>query len=201
MVKKKLKLKKRVLYKLLVSINLLIAIIILFLSSYYIYTNSRKINYYNKNTTDYSYLKIEEMSDSFATIGNKELHFVKDHNNIYIIAIETKEKAKYQEIIDYTYGKTKNKKNLQVYGYPINTNTKIKDLAIKYINKFLSLEERLEINKNNYHKYFGSTYLDTTINSYYKFNYIVFILFLLFLVVLSLFIKIIFCGGFKKKNE
>lgn len=201
MVKKKLKLKKRVFYKLILSINLLMAILILFISSYYIYTSSRKITYYTNKSEEYSYLKIEEMSDSFAVIDNKELHFAKDSNNIYVIAIAKNDLKKYQALIDYTYGKSKEKKTITVYGYPVNINSRIKDLVIKYINKFLSYEERLDINKNNYDKYLGTTYLDTTINSFYKFNYIVFILFLLFIIVLGIFIKIIFFGGHKKENE
>ena len=201
MVKKKLKLKKNIFYKLIISPIFLLVMVILFTSSYFIYTTSRKIPYYTKSSKIYSYLEIEEMSESFASMGQKELHFVKDKKNIYVIAINKKDQKKYQEIIDYTYVKTKEKKSLKIFGYPIEKNTQIKNLEIKYINKFLSYEEKIEINKNNYPIYLASTYLDTTINPFYKFNYIVFILLLLLVIVTYLFIKVIFFKGSEQTSE
>lgn len=201
MVKKKLKLKKNIFYKLILSTIFLLVMIVLFTSSYFIYTTNRKIPYYTKDSQNYSYLEIEEMSESFARIGKKELHFVRDKKNIYVIAINKKDQKKYQEMIDYTYEKSKEKKKLKIFGYPIEKNTQIKNLEIKYINKFLSYEEKIEINENNYQTYLANTYLDTTINSFYKFNYIVFILLLLLAIVTYLFIKVIFFKGSEKISE
>lgn len=201
MIKKKLKLKKRIFYKFIFSITLLIVIFILFVSSYFIYTKSRKIEYYNSKSRDYSYLEIEEMSDSFADIGDRELHFVKDKKNIYVVAISKNKKKEYQNIINYTYGKTKKKQIIKLYGYPINKNGQIKKLEIKYINKFLPYEERVDINSRNYNQYLFNTYLDTAINPLYQFNYIVFLLLLLFAFMLFIFIKVIFFKGSEKANE
>lgn len=167
----------------MMTIMLLFMMFVLFLSSYYIYTKSRKEIHYDKKTTDYSYLEINEMSDSFAIVDNKELHFVKDKNNIYMIAIKKEEKEKYQRIINYTYGKTKNKTKLKIAGFPIKINKEIKTLSIKYINHFLSYENRVDINEKNYEEYLPLTYLDTTIQEFYGFNYIVFFLFLLFILL------------------
>ena len=138
MVKRKLKLRKNVLSKIIIFLILVSIMILLFFASYYIYTNSRKDIVYKKNVYQYSYLVIDEMSDSFAIVDNKELHFVKSKNSIYIVAIDGRDKEKYTGIIDYTYGKTKDVKQNKIYGYPIKVNTKIQNLAVKYINYFLS---------------------------------------------------------------
>lgn len=197
--KKRLKLKRKILKKITILMILLI-LGILFYSTYYIYNNSRKIEEYNKNTTAYSYLTIKEMSKAFAIIDSKELHFIKDNkNNIYIIAILKKDKNKYQEIIDYTYGKIDKIKLVKVYGLPIKSNNEIKRLVIKYINKFLPLQEKVPINKENYNKYLPDTIFDTTIKENYEFNYIVFILFLIFGIFFLLLIKIIFLKKYQKK--
>ncbi len=188
MVKRKLKLRKNVLSKIIIFLILVSIMILLFFASYYIYTNSRKDIVYKKNVYQYSYLVIDEMSDSFAIVDNKELHFVKSKNNIYIVAIDGRDKEKYTGIIDYTYGKTKDVKQTKIYGYPIKVNTKIQNLAVKYINDFLSYEDKIDIDINNYSKYFPDTYLDTTIHEFYKFNYIVFFLLLLVLFILILFV-------------
>ncbi len=196
--KKRLKLKKKVLKKFIILIILLI-LGILFYITYYIYNDSRKIEEYNKNTNTYSYLIIKEMSEAFATIDSKELHFIKDKkNNTYIIAILKKDKNKYQKIIDYTYDKIDKTKLVKVYGLPIKSNDEIKRLVIKYINKFLPLQEKIPINEENYNKYLPNTILDTTIKENYNFNYIVFILFLIFGIFFLLLIKLIF---FKKIPE
>ncbi len=195
MAKKKLKLKKSILYRFTFSIIFLIIICILFFSSYFIYTKSRKIAYYTSKNKDYSYLEIVEMSDSFADIGNKELHFVRDNKNIYVVAISKKEIKGYQNVMNYTYGKTKERKTMKIYGYPISKNNQIKKLEMKYINYFLPYEERININYHNYNQYLFDTYLDTTINPLYQFNYIVFLLLLLFAILLFIFIKIIVFKG------
>lgn len=197
MTKKKLKLKKRVLYQLIFSI----IICILFFSSYFIYTKSRKIAYYSNKNNSYSYLEIEEMSDRFADLGDKELHFVRAKKKIYVIAISKQKTKKYQNIINYTYGKTKKGKTMKVYGYPLKKNNKIKKLEMKYINYFLPYEERININNHNYNQYLFNTYLDTTINPLYQFNYIVFLLLLLFVIVLFIFIKMMFFKGSEDREK
>lgn len=200
MVKKKLKLKKTIFYKFIFSIVLLIIIFLLFISSYFIYKKGREVTYYNSKSRDYSYLEIEEMSDGFADIGDRELHFVRNKKNIYVVAISKKKIKEYQNIINYTYGETKEKKVIKIYGYPINKNDKIKKLEMKYINKFLPYDERVDINSQNYNRYLFNTYLDTAINPLYQFNYIVFILLLLFALMLFIFIKVIFFKGSEKNN-
>ena len=178
--KKRLKLKKSVI-KTLIVLSIFLVLCFLFYITYYIYNNSRKIEEYNKNTSNYSYLTIKEMSEAFATIDQKQLHFIKNiKNNIYIVAIPKKYENKYQEIIDYTYRKTNKTKTIKVYGLPIKANREIKDLVIKYINKFLPFQEQIPITNENYKEYIPNTILDTTIKETYTFNYIVFILFLIF---------------------
>ncbi len=196
MKKKKLRLKKTVIFKLVIMAFILV-MLILFYASFYIYSNNRKINYFS-NKKDYSYIVINKMSDSFATISNKQLHFVKDKNNeLYVIAIYKKDISKYQSIIDYTYGKKDTSKNKKVYVYPIKNSDAIKNVSIKYINKFLPFDERIDLDLDNYDKYLSKYYLDTTYKTYYKFNYIVFILFLLVIIIIFIIISYIL----KKKNE
>ncbi len=197
--KKRLKLKKSVLKKFILLIILFI-LILLFYITYYIYSNSRIIEEYDKNTNTYSYLIIKEMSEVFATIDSKELHFIKDKKNrTYIIAVPKKDKNKYRKIIDYTYGKIDKTKSVKVYGLPIKSNNEIKKLVIKYINKFLPLQEKIPITEENYNKYLPNTILDTTIKENYNFNYIVFILFLIFGIFFLLLIKLIFFKKYQKK--
>lgn len=207
MIKKKLKLKKKVFYLLLVFMSFFL-LFLLFYATYFIYMKSQKVGYYQKNNTNYSFLIISEMSDAFAEVGQKEFHFVKDlESHVYIVAISKDEKKKYQGIIDYTYGKSNHKEQIKVYGYPILENEQIHRLIIKYINKFLPYEEHLDISEENYSNYFFNTYLDTTIQKMDQFNIIVFLLFLLFILFFYLFIKILWIekrkiyDGKKRKDQ
>ncbi len=199
--KLKLKLKKNILNKIVIFIIFICVLIAMFLITFYVYCNSREIDSYNKNKIDYSYIEIYKMSDSFAVIDNKELHFVIDkHNNIYIIAIYKSDIDKYKAIIDYSYGRIKKSKSIKVYGLPIKQNNEIKDLVIKYVNNFLSYGEKIPITLENYNEYIPDTFLDTTVSYYYKFNYVVFLLFLIFGIIFLIFIKVMFFKKIDEKN-
>lgn len=196
MKRKKVRLKRSIIKNFLILIIFSFILSFLFSATYYIYMNARKIDKYNKKTEEYSYLEIEKMSDKFAEIENRELHFARDkYGALYIIAINSKEIDKYKAMIEYTYGRGEKTKPIKLYGLPVKVNKELKELVMSNINKFLSSKEQININDKNYEEYFPSTFLDTTIKENYKFNYVVFLLFLICFLIFLMLIKILF---FKK---
>ncbi len=169
--KKKLKLKKKVI-TFLVALMFLIISFIMFHFAYYIYYNSRKINYYN-GKQEYSYITPTYITKPIAEYKDGKFYLVTDKNNsIFCVYIKNKKINKIE----------KNKKN--IYGYPVEIDDNLKNIIIKDYNKTLSLDEKVNINEKNYYKYTTKYYLDSSVNTVYKFNYIVFILMLLFIIFL-----------------
>ena len=121
--------------------------------------------------------------------------------NLYVVLIDSNKISKYKDIIDYTYGKNNNEKSIKLYVYPIKYSNDIKKLSLKYVNRFLPYEEKINVDEDTFEKYFGKYYLDTGIKTTYKFNYIVFILFLLVLIFIALIIKYVIKSKKNKKKE
>ena len=70
---------------------------------------------------------------------------------------------KYKEIIDYTYERTeKVPEPVKIYGYPVITDTDIKNMAIKNIVNFVPSYNEITINEENYEVYLTNSYLDST---------------------------------------
>ena len=119
-----------------------------------------------------------------------------------MIAIKTSDYDKYKPNIDYTYGRTeKVPDQVTVYGYPIEISTKIKELAIKNITKFVPIENEIEINDKNFEEYLTNTYLDTTIEKQDELNYYVIVLLLVALVIFLVLVYTIFERDKTKTKE
>ena len=184
--------------KLLLCLLYLIVITILFVASYSIYKSNNNIISFNKvkKTNDYSYIKASYMSDKFAYYkeSNIGIHYVKEIEetgkwHIYIVAINEDNISKYQKLIDYSNGKIKEEvKPIKLYGYPVLTNDKLKELTIKHINEVLPKENEVVINNDNYNYYLTNCYLDTTQVKSEDFNPILFISLLLILIMIFLMI-------------
>lgn len=199
MKQRKRKLKRSIIKKFFIFLIFTVILCFLFYMTYYIYMEMRAISKYNKKVQEYSYLEIEKMSDKFAEIENKEFHFVRDkYNVIYIISIDNNKLDKYENMIEYTYGKREKVDSIKLYGLPVRVSQELKQLIINNINKFLSFNEQMDITVENYEEYLPITFLDTTIKEQYKFNYVVFLLFLIFSILFLLLIKLLF---FKKLDE
>lgn len=191
---------KRIVIKLLLSFIYLSIIGILFYSAFTIFTEEKKIVKWREveKTNQYTYLEITQMSEAFAKIGNKQIHFVMEKETsgawyTYLIAINEKDYDKYKDIIDYTYERTTTKPDsMKVYGYPVKITKKMKALAIQNITKFVPVENEIKITEDNFVQYLTDTYLDTTIEKIDSFNYYVVILLLGAFVIFIIFIYTIF---------
>lgn len=191
---------KRIIIKLLLSFVYLSIIGILCYSAFTIFTEEKKIVKWSEveKTNQYTYLEITQMSEAFAKIGNKQIHFVMEKEtsgawHTYLIAINEEYYSKYKDIIDYTYERTTTKpENMKVYGYPIKITKKMKSLAIQNITKFVPVENEIKITNDNFEQYLTDTYLDTTIEKIDSFNYYVVILLLGAFVIFIIFIYTIF---------
>lgn len=199
MSKYKKKKKIRLLIKLLLCFIYLFIICILCFASFKIFQEEEKIVPWSEvqKTNQYSYLEIFEMSEAFAELPkeNKQIHFVMEKEetgewHTYLIAIKKEDYPKYKAIIDYTYERGDiAPSKIKVYGYPIEINNNIKELAIKNITNFVPIENEVILTNENFENYLTNTYLDTTLQKTHEFNY--FVLTLL-LVALALFILLIF---------
>jgi len=199
---KKKEVKKQNSFRFLIKMSLcLIYLVVAFILAYCafnIYTVERKPIKWEKvsNTKDYAYIDIDKMSEKFATIDTKkEIHFIIDEEkktglwHIYLLAIEEKDYKKYKKIIDYSYGRVEEKpKPVRVYGYPTATSVELKKLTIKNYKNFVSFENEVELNLNNFNEYLTNTYLDSTKKQEQNFNWIVVILLILELVLFVLII-------------
>ncbi len=210
MAKKNYRNKKIILIKLILSVIYLSVIAILLYSSFKIFTEDKKIVEWKniEKTNQYAYLEINQMSEAFAKIGNKQIHFVMEKEvsgawHTYLIAINSKDYSKYKQIIDYTYERVKvSPKTIKVYGYPVEIPKKIKTLAIKNIKNFVPVENEVIINDDNFEKYLTNTYLDTTQEKLDTLNYRVLILLISALIIFLILIYTIFDKSTKlEKNE
>lgn len=188
--------KKNTLFKLLLCILYIFVIVVLIYSSYSIFKDEDKIVSWKDvtKTNQYAYLEITQMSEAFAQINDKQIHFVMEKESTgawhtYLIAIKKDDYNKYKNIIDFTYERTKESpKPVKVYGYPKEIPSNVKSLAIKNITKFVPIENQVVINDKNFEKYLTNTYLDTTMEKTHPFNYYVLILlimsFVMFIVII-----------------
>ncbi|MBO5414920.1 MAG: hypothetical protein J6A17_04760 [Bacilli bacterium] len=191
---------KRIVIKLLLSLIYLSIIGVLVYSAFMIFTEEKKIVKWTEveKTDQYTYLEIDQMSEAFAKIDDKQIHFIMDKESTgawhtYLIAINEKDYDKYKTVIDYTYERVKEKpETIKVYGYPVKITKDIKTLAIKNITKFVPVENEIQIKEDNFEKYLTNTYLDTTIEKQEEFNYYVLVLLLGALVIFIVFIYTIF---------
>lgn len=187
---------KNISTKILLCILYLFVIGVLVYSAYSIFKDEDKIVSWKdvEKTSQYAYIEITQMSEAFAQIDNKQIHFVMEKESTgawhtYLIAINKDDYNKYKDIIDFTYERTnKSPKTIKAYGYPRKILTSIKKLAIKNITNFVPIENQVVINEKNFNKYLTNTYLDTTIEKTHTFNYYVLILlimsFIIFIVII-----------------
>ena len=151
------------------------------------------------DTKDYTYIDIDKMSEKFATIDQKkDIHFMIDEEkngvwHIYLLAISKQDYKKYKEIIDYSYERINEKpKPVRVYGYPVEIPEELKELTLKNYKNFVSFENQVELNLENFNEYLTNAYLDSTKKKEHNFNWIVVILMLLDVVLFILIIVTIF---------
>lgn len=187
---------KNISTKILLCILYLFVIGVLVYSAYSIFKDEDKIVSWKdvETTSQYAYIEITQMSEAFAQIDNKQIHFVMEKESTgawhtYLIAINKDDYNKYKDIIDFTYERTKKSpKTIKAYGYPRKIPTSIKKLAIKNITNFVPIENQVVINEKNFDKYLTNTYLDTTVEKTHTFNYYVLILlimsFIIFIVII-----------------
>ena len=158
--------------RLLLSVIYLMIITILFVCGFKIYKEYNDPHPYQETTStdEYAYIEVSKMSDKFAYSEktNIGIHFVVEREDTgiwhtYLIAIDEKNIGKYQKLIDYSNGKTQEiPRTIKVYGYPVNVNDQIKEMAIKNINNFLPSTNEVKITNDNYEDYLTNSYLDTT---------------------------------------
>lgn len=196
----KKKSKKSWLIKLLLSFIYLGIIFILVYSAYQLFLDDQKeINWKDvKETDEYAWLEIYQMSEAFAEIDEKQIHFVMEKEetgawHTYLIAIDKGDYNKYKDIIDYTYERTAiAPKSVRVYGYPVEINEELKKLAIQNITNFVPVENQIVITTDNFETYLTNTYLDTTIEKVHLFNNSILILLLMALILFIILIMTIF---------
>lgn len=194
------KLIKRVIIKLILVLIYSSIIGALVYSSFKLFSEDRKIVEWKdvEKTNQYTYLEFDQMSEAFAKIGDKQIHFVREKESsgawhTYLIAINSSDYNKYKSNIDYTYKRIETAPNpIKVYGYPVEIPNKVKELAIKNITKFVPIENEIKITNDNFEDYLTSTYLDTTVEKQETLNYYVIILLLIALVILGVLIYTIF---------
>ena len=196
--KKNKKARQRLIIKLALCLFYLLIIFILCFSAFKLLQKDQEIVPWKivSRTTQYSYIKISQMSEAFAEIKNegKTIHYVIEEEktgawHTYLLAINKKDYNKYKNIIDYTYQRTTTiPKSIKVYGYPVFISDNIKSLAIKNISKFLPVENQVVLDNNNFEQYMTNTYLDTTKSEVHVFNKFILILLLLALILLILLI-------------
>ena len=200
---------KRIILKLILVIIYSCIIGILVYSSFQLFSEDRKIVAWKdvEKTDQYTYLEFDQMSEAFAKIGDKQIHFVREKEktgawHTYLIAIKISDYDKYKANIDYTYKRTEIiPESIKVYGYPVEIPTKVKELAIKNIDKFVPIENEVKIDNNNFEEYLTNTYLDTTIEKQEQLNYYVIVLLLVSLVIFAILIYTIFeCDKNKTKK-
>lgn len=194
--------KSRIIVKIVLCMIYLFIIGILFLSSFELYQKDREIIKWSdvEKSDQYSYLKISQMSEAFATIdhGKKQIHFVIEEDNdgswhTYLVAIDQQDYDKYKEIIDYTYERIeKRPTEITLYGYPKEITNQIKTLAIKNIANFVPIENQIMLTDENFYRYLTSTYLDTTMDRVQNTNYTIVLLMSLILIILVLLVLTIF---------
>lgn len=187
--------------KLLLSVIYLMIITILFVCGYKIYNDlNNPISYQDTTSTDdYSYIEVSKMSDKFAYSAktNIGMHFVIEREDTgiwhtYIIALDEKNIDKYKKIIAYSKGETNTiPKPIKVYGYPVNTNDQLKEMAIKNINNFLPSTNEVKITNDNYEEYLTNSYLDTTQEKQEVISPMLTLIFVLFIVVIILLLLVI----------
>lgn len=188
--------------KMFVIIFYLIVITILFVCTYTVYKNTEAILPWDeaKSVNDYTYIEISKMSEKFAFYSEKNIgiHFVIEKEetgrwHTYLVAINEADYDKFKDIIDYSYDRTSTiPEPIKVYGYPVNIDETIKNLAIKDINNFLPSENEVTITKDNYETYLTNSYLDTTIARKKDINpLLITTIFLLVVFLIQLFLTLI----------
>ena len=158
--------------RLMLSVIYLMIITVLFVCGYKIYKDNNDAKPYQEATsTDvYSYIEVSKMSEKFAysQSTNVGIHFVVEREDTgiwhtYLIAINEDKIGKYEDLIKYGKGEISTiPKPIKVYGYPVNINNNIKEMAIKNINNFLPSYNEVKITNENYEEYLTNSYLDTT---------------------------------------
>ena len=195
MPKKKIKVK----IKLFLSLIYLIVMAILFVAAYKIYRDDRREISWDKvtSTKDYTSLEISKMSEAFAKIDNKQVHFVivldkDDVYRSYLIAIDKKTYKNYKNIINYSYGKIDKVDKIKVLGYPRVISKELKKLTLDNYKKFLPNDNSIELTDKNFNKYITNTYLDTTVKKGSNTNYIVIVLLVLIVILFILLLATLF---------
>lgn len=194
--------EKRLFIKLSMCIIYLIIITILSVFIYKMYTEETTLTPWDKveSSDEYTYIKITKMSEKFAFYEKKNLgiHFVTQEEDTgqwhtYLVGIDENEYNKYKKIIDYSYGRIKEKPEpIKAYGYPVVISQELKELAIKNITKYISSENEIIINDDNYETYLTNSYLDTTQSHIDILSPALYVMLLLLVIVLLLLVTTIF---------
>lgn len=194
--------EKRLGIKMFVCAVYLITITILFVCSFRLFQEKKNVTPWSEvqNVEDYTYIEVSKMSEKFAYYeeANIGIHFVIEKEetgqwHTYLIAIDENDYNKYKNIIDYTYERTTTvPEPIRVYGYPVITNEKIKELAIKNISNFVPAENEVKITEENYETYLTNSYLDTTQGRKDRFSIILFLSLMLLFTVIGLLIVTFF---------
>lgn len=193
--------EKRLGIKILICAVYLVVMTLLFVCSYKLYQEKQKIKPWDKVETvdEYTYIEISKMSEKFAYYEKENIgmHFVIEKEDTgkwhtYLVAIDEGEYNKYKPIIDYTYERTNLlPEPIKVYGYPVNVDDSLKNMAIKNIVNFVPAENEVVINNENYEQYLTNSYLDTTKERQEEFSIPLTITLILLLIVFILFVMTI----------
>ncbi|MDF2539383.1 MAG: hypothetical protein K0S76_2404 [Herbinix sp.] len=117
----------------------------------------------SSETKRFSKITLIALSDEFATSYDEKMYYCFGFDvefRPYIIAIQSEDKEKYRELINYLYSNTEEfPKALTFDGMPEKLEEELIDLAIEGYNVLWASET---VNKASYAEYFGTYYLDTT---------------------------------------
>ncbi len=111
----------------------------------------------------YSNIDVDLMSYSIDDDYSKDtIHIVVEDNNFYLVKLKFEDWDKTSEIRDYTYSSSISSKpeSIMLYGKSVKIDEETKELAIKAYNKFGT---STNITEDNFDTYFGSYYLDTSL--------------------------------------
>ena len=111
----------------------------------------------------YSSIDVNLMSYSIDDNYSKDtIHIVFEDNNFYLAKLKFEDWDKTSEIRDYTYSNSSapRPKSITIYGKSVIIDDETKELAIKAFNR---LGTNINITEDNFDDYFGSYYLDTSL--------------------------------------
>lgn len=117
-------------------------------------------------TNQYATVKVQFLSEPFATKNGQEYSFIVDEDKtIYIVKLSMKDSNRLKQIKEYTYSKNQNEQmpeSIQIFGRTAEITSDLKKVAIESYNE---MYDSKDLNDNNFSEYLGDVYLDTNLSA------------------------------------